>query len=109
MSRCVGLFGNRSMLICRAKQRCGGFFGTDANLKKGCKSWVKTLDRPQDFQSADDYLKTLNQELVIATYGVDLVKDDDVTENTVFGDNSQMYIFFGCVILLLVLLLMFRK
>lgn len=105
MSRCIGLFGSRSMEICKAKKRCDSFFATDVNLRKGCRDWIKTLDQPQDFNEANQYLAVQNQELLIATYGVDLVANDATTTGDVLGENSTVYLFFGGLVLVLIILL----
>ena len=108
MSRCIGLLGSRSMEVCKAKKRCDGFFSTDVNLRKGCRDWVKTLDKPQDFKTANQYLEVQNQGLLIATYGVDLITNDETTTDSVFGESSNIYLFFGGLVLLLILILWIR-
>jgi hypothetical protein len=104
MSRCIGLFGVKSMEECKAKERCKGFFRTDINLQKGCQSWVKTLNNPRgEFQTPEDYLRTLNQDLLIATYGTDFIKDDDVTLATVFGDKNDIFKILGLLLAILLI------
>jgi hypothetical protein len=90
----------------RAKNRCDGFFGTDKNLRKGCRNYIKTLDNPDDFIFANQYLETMNQQLLISTYGIDLVQDDDITTETVFGSNSTIYFVLGALILALLIYLL---
>ena len=112
----MGLFGTVANAIykgkakrrakSRAKNRCDGFFGTDKNLRKGCRNYIKTLDNPDTFISANQYLETMNQQLLISTYGIDLVQDDDITTETVFGSNSTIYFVLGALILALLIYLL---
>lgn len=101
-------FLNNQRKFTTARRRCSSYFATDNNLKKGCKKWIKTLDNPDDFNDPNQYLETLNQELLISTYGVDLVTNDETTANSVFGDNTNTYLILVALVLILIVLIWIR-